>query len=747
MARIAKLFLFLILALVILVAAAVFVITRIIDPNDYKEDIAALAKEHANIELNLAGDIGWTFWPSLGLSVGRTEAHIVDQEPLFAAIDHFEVGVALLPLFKGQVEMDAIRIDGMELHLIQTADGGNWEALLPDESEKEDTRSADDSTEALEVPVSIPLVSITNSRLRFQDLTNDTDISIEQLELEARDVSLTEDFPLLLSLRYQDQDDTLVELALDTRVNLDLTANQYRLSPLMAEVTLAGLTTHPVEAKLNASVLADLEKDQIDISNLTLAALGTDTTGAISVHNMSESFSFSGRIRTAPFDANKVLKALGEAPIETADPNALSNVSLDATLTGPANSLIMDPLMITLDDSTIKGKAGITDIEALALMFDLTMDHITLDGYLPPEDESQAREETRQDDTQETVSLSTEPLLPLEELRELNVKGKLLIDTLVFDDLNLSDVAVEVDAARGVLVQNSKGKVLDGGFNTHLTLDARTDTPQIQARLASDKVQIQKLVNAVLGRDLLTGMVDVNANITTQGNSEKDLYENLNGKFNVGVIDAIVRGVNLHSALVDGINDMLSKVPALANVITGIDPSKLPRELRDDTKILDLVADTRLEKGVAYVDNLLANLERGARVKGGGWLNLANDDFDFDMRLLTGEISDNEFIQSREWPIRCAGNLNGSAARWCLPNKNKFKDEGEALVKQLAKDKLGIDEERVAEEKAKLKAKADEEKAKLEARKEEEKAKLDKKIEDSKSKAKDKVKDKLKGLF
>jgi len=740
MARIAKLFLYLILALVILVAAAIFIITRVIDPNDYKDDIAALAKEHANIELDLEGDIGWAFWPSLGLQIGRTEARIADQEPLFAAIDNFEVGVAILPLFSGRVEMGAIRIDGMELNLINTKDGANWEALIP-ESDNENEEIAEDTSTELDIPVTIPLISITNSRLRYQDLTDGTDITIEQLELEARDVSLTDDFPLLVSLRYQDQDDTRIDVKLDTKVNTDLNANQYRLSPLVLNMDLAGLTTNPVAVTLNASVLADLEKDQLEVSNLSIQALDTETSGAVTVHNMSEEFSLSGRIRTAPFNANKLLKAIGEEPIETADAKALSSISLDATLTGPANSVIMDPLIITLDDSTIKGKAGITDLEALALMFDLTMDHITLDNYLPP------AEETEEEDENEAVELSTEPLLPLEELRELNIKGKMLIETLVFDDLTVRDLVADVEAAKGVIIQNTKGKVLDGSFNTRLNLDARTDQPRIDARVVSDKVQIQEIVSAVLGKDLLTGLVNVNANIATKGNSEKELFENLDGTFDLGVLDAIVRGVNLHTALVDGINDMLAKVPALANVITGIDPSKLPRELRDDTKILDMKANTRLEKGVAYVDDMLANLERGGRLKGNGWLNLNNDDFDFEMRLRTGDISDNEHVNSREWPLRCAGNLNGSAARWCLPNKNKFKGEGESIIKQLAKDKLGIDEQRIADEKAKLEAKAAEEKAKLEARKAEEKAKLEKKAEEEKAKAKDKVKDKLKGLF
>src|SRR5699024_10709011 len=176
-------------------------------------------------------------------------------------------------------------IDRMELNLINTENGANWEALIP-ESDDEANDAAEETSTEMDIPVSIPLVSITNSRVRYQDLTDGTDIAIEQLELEARDVSLTKDLPLLISLRYPDQDDTRIDLKLDTKVNTDINANQYRLSPLVLDVNLAGLTTNPVAVTLNASVLADLEKDQLEVSNLAIKALGTETSGAITVHHM-----------------------------------------------------------------------------------------------------------------------------------------------------------------------------------------------------------------------------------------------------------------------------------------------------------------------------------------------------------------------------------------------------------------------------------------------------------------------------
>src|SRR5699024_2206449 len=257
MARILKLLSFLLITLVVLVVAAVFVLTRIIDPNDFKDDIAVLAKEHANIDLTIDGNISWSFWPSLALDVGRTEARIIGEEELFAGIDSLQVGVAIKPLFARRVEMDAIKLDGMELNLITSQQGGNWEALIPDSEEAAKADQAANNAE-LDVPVTIPSVAITNSKLRYRDLTAGTDIFIDNLALAAQDVSLSEDFPITLALRYQDQDDMRIRLSANTRLHTDIGAERYTLAPLTMQVEVAGLTTQPITLDINADLLADL---------------------------------------------------------------------------------------------------------------------------------------------------------------------------------------------------------------------------------------------------------------------------------------------------------------------------------------------------------------------------------------------------------------------------------------------------------------------------------------------------------
>lgn len=700
MARAARIVLYVLIGLFALLAITIFVITRLIDPNSFKPQITELAREQANIALDIQGDLGWTFWPSLGVSVGRTEARVGDDEDLFAAIDEARLGVAVWPLLFRRVEMDAITLDGLELNLIETEEGGNWERIGGTETAPGDdvtvtSPEQEEEAAALDIPVKIPLVSVSNSRLRYRNLVDGTDITVEHLNLRAQDVQLDEPFPISASLRYQDQDDVRIDLQLETMLGLDLNNNVYTLDPLRLDTAIGGITANPIQIRIDNRVEAALDEGRISVRDLVLDAAGIRTRGELEITGLDDALTLRGQLDTEPFAANDALRAIGEAPIETSDANALRRIGFSATLSGPANSVMLDPLTITLDDSSITGKAGITNLDTLAMMFDLALDRINVDGYLPPS------EDVAEDDSESAAArpLSEDPILPLEALRELTLTGKLAIGQMAMMGLDARDVEVEVSAADGLLrLRRAEGKTLEGGFRADASLDARTDNPVTTFNATVSTVQIHPILQALMGEDLFRGLFDMNAEFRTTGNSEKAMFENATGTMTLGLTDALVRGVNLHNTLTSGLNDMLGNYQALAQFIPGTEDGRLPRELREDTEILDLDSRIRLADMIATVERLNADLDRGAKVSGNGWLNIHNSDFDFTLRMRAPEISSQPRISEREWPLRCAGNLAGSPARWCLPSSQAFRDAGRELVARLASDQLGIDRERVQQE-------------------------------------------------
>lgn len=707
MARAIKIFLIVIAALVVLLAATVFVVTQVIDPNDFKPQIREQAMTQANLDLEIPGDLAWQFWPSLGVSLGRTEARIAGEEELFAGINSASVGVAVWPLLFGQVEMDGVTLDGLEVNLVETADGANWEKIGPQDGAEEETAPAEEEqpgeSGGMDIPLTIPSVAITDGKIRYRNTTDGTDIRVEHFNFNAQDVSLEEPFPMQMSLRYQDQSDMRVDLNLDTTLAADLDNNHFVLDPMTLDADIAGMTTNPVSVHLEQKLDVNLDEDRAQVTDLLLEAAGTRTTGNATVTGLTGEMKVAGQIDTEPFDANAALEAIGEEPIETSDDSALSKVALSATLDGPANSVMVNPLKVTLDSSTLNGKAGLENLETGKIVFDLNLDKITLDGYLPPqsdeEDSAAASGAGGGTGGKEggTTQLSEAELIPVDSLRPLLLDGSLKIGELNYDTIQASNIVFNVDAKDGVLrLTKASGDTLQGGFNASGRLDVSGNTPRISFKQNVSSMQLQPVVAMALDKDLAKGIFSMDLDFSASGNSEKALVNSAKGNASMNLADGTVRGLNLYGTLVGGVNDMLGRFQGLSALIPNQESGKLPAALSEDTKIIDLTTKASLNQQVANLDSLEAKLDKGT-LSGNGWMNMLTQEFDLKIGMQSPELGGSKYLEDVTWPLRCQGSLAGSPAKWCGPDKEGFAKIAQQAATNAAKgklkEKLGIDAE------------------------------------------------------
>jgi len=707
MARAIKIFLIVIAALVVLLAATVFVVTQVIDPNDFKPQIREQAMTQANLDLEIPGDLAWQFWPSLGVSLGRTEARIAGEEELFAGINSASVGVAVWPLLFGQAEMDGVTLDGLEVNLVETADGANWEKIGPRDGAEEESTPAEEEqpgeSGGMDIPLTIPSVAITDGKIRYRNTTDGTDIRVEHFNFNAQDVSLEEPFPMQMSLRYQDQSDMRVDLNLETTLAADLENNHFVLDPMTLDADIAGMTTNPVSVHLEQKLDVNLDEDRAQVTDLLLEAAGTRTTGNATVTGLTGEMKVAGQINTEPFDANKALEAIGEEPIATRDDNALSKVALSATLDGPANSVMVNPLKVTLDSSTLTGTAGLENLETGKIVFDLNLDKITLDGYLPPqsgeEDSAAASGAGGGTGGKEggTTQLSEAELIPVDSLRPLLLDGSVKIGELNYDTIQASNIVFNVDAKDGVLrLTKASGDTLQGGFNASGRLDVSGNTPRISFKQNVSSMQLQPVVAMALDKDLAKGIFSMDLDFSASGNSEKALVNSAKGNASMNLADGTVRGLNLYGTLVGGVNDMLGRFQGLSALIPNQESGKLPAALSEDTKIIDLTTKASLNQQVANLDSLEAKLDKGT-LSGNGWMNMLTQEFDLKIGMQSPELGGSKYLEDVTWPLRCQGSLAGSPAKWCGPDKEGFAKIAQQAATNAAKgklkEKLGIDAE------------------------------------------------------
>ena len=126
---------------VVLIVGAVVYITTVVDPNDYKEQIAEAVGESTGRQLTLEGDLELSVFPSLRIAIGPAQLSNADgfADAPFARIGGAELQVALMPLLSERLEIGRATLSGLQLNLARDAQGrNNWQDLNQREADSAD---------------------------------------------------------------------------------------------------------------------------------------------------------------------------------------------------------------------------------------------------------------------------------------------------------------------------------------------------------------------------------------------------------------------------------------------------------------------------------------------------------------------------------------------------------------------------------------------------------------------------------
>lgn len=256
-----------ILTLLILLVAFV---AMTFNPNDYKPQIVKLVQDKKQRTLNIQGDIKLSFWPKIGADLGKVSLSEHNGTAEFAAIDSAKVSLVLLPLFKKQLVVDTIYIDGAKANIIKHKDGStNFDDLL-----------SKDNKESEDIKFNIDGVNITHSAATYLDESSGARYGISNFNLSSGHIALAEPVDLKTDFTI-----TANQPLLNAKVNLqgnflaDTKAKHYVAKGLDATIKgdLAGGKN--VNIALSGNVNADREKTEYLIDGLKLVASG-DFSGA-----------------------------------------------------------------------------------------------------------------------------------------------------------------------------------------------------------------------------------------------------------------------------------------------------------------------------------------------------------------------------------------------------------------------------------------------------------------------------------
>ncbi|HEX7028380.1 MAG TPA: AsmA family protein, partial [Gammaproteobacteria bacterium] len=304
----------------------------------------------------------------------------------------------------------------------------------------------------------------------------------------------------------------------------------------------------------------------------------------------------------------------------TADETVLQTLKLTAGFKAGSDTVEVSDIVTLLDDSNLTGRLALNNFEQPAITFDLALDAINLDRYLPPPDETEA--ETPPADGE--AAADPEIQLPVEMLRTLNLDGRFKIGALQVMNLKTANIDTGLKAKDGIVdLEPLAVDLYQGQFRGAARLDVTGEVPVYTSTLQLSDVTVGPLMQDFMDKRLLEGLMNVEAEVNTTGNRVSGLMQELDGKFALAFRDGAL-SMNVRESLRNVRAKLRGEQP---------DPNK---PVGEPTKFSSITASGVIENGTVKNQDLEVKA-RHLYVTGKGSYQLPTEVIDYVLTILLSD--------------------------------------------------------------------------------------------------------------
>jgi AsmA protein len=660
-------------SLIVLIVIALLAVRLFVNPNNYKDRIAAAVRQSTGRELSLPGRIQLAVFPWIALELGPAS---LGNPPgfgaaPFAAVQRVAVRVKLLPLLRGHLQIGRIDIDGLDLRLLTNAAGqGNWQGLGGRSAAGSSATSAP-SSGAIALP-DLAGVVVRDSRVSYHDMVaSGVNLSIGRV---AASVAIPVSVKFELARGGGAQPATL---AGHFEVTLDPAARRYRLAALALGGTVSPAAhAMPVAWQLAApQVSVDLGAQTLDAPALTVQLGGAHLAMRASASRITDAPAVTGSFTLAPVALRALATQLGVTVPATRDPKVLSKFAAAGMFSYAAPALSASGLDIQLDDSTLRGSAAITDLHTRASRFNLTLDHIDLDRYRAPE----AAAGSPGQGAAQGAAASAD--LPTDLLRTLNTSGSFALGSVTVGGLQLTQLQLALMARAGLAHLDIAHAGLYGGQDTGtLTLDARGAVPALMIDQRLSGVDVAALLKDFIHSQRLSGRGTLNLNLAARGRNSDAWLSSLSGRVTADLAGGAIQGIDLGADINSAV--ALLQKQSLPAVGAAVRAAGGGGQTRFDT--FRMSAD--VSNGVATTRDLVIGTQN-LRVTAQGTANLVTRAIDYHAQaaILAASAAAGSARTLADVPFTVTGTLTSPTVRPDLSSlaKSRAQQELEAHKAQL----------------------------------------------------------------
>ncbi|MEL0305797.1 MAG: AsmA family protein, partial [Halieaceae bacterium] len=477
--------------LVALVVLAMLVVPMFIDEQALIEMAQEQVRASTGGELMVEGETELSLFPRFGLRLENTSLDLparsdYDQQ-INASIKELDVGLSLLPLLSGNVDVGTIVISGV------TADITEPQALPPvpepqpimsdrqweKRGELIRENKAQERQRQLAEDAAVVAVAIVAEAVRIEDITlilrtRDGSLS-NQIKIDALTLSGVNTSNELMGLEgvmtvLGDGSTQPLGITLDGGIRVASDFSKIQLDNLSAEVT--GALTQPVTSTLNGEFLMKPAKADFKL-DATLP--GGDVTGQL-VWSALESPEIKVNVSTARLDVDQIQPAAAPA----------GNASAPTKSAAPSPSQA---------------------------------------GQSPP------------------------PVpLPVGPLRDLDLELRVTANQLIAAGQSITDAQVLMRVLDGIAnIEYIRGVLHEGQLDTRIALNARRPIVEAEVEGGLKGVNMDLLLGSLGNQDAASGRIEMGWDLTTQGETSEDLVAALNGDVSAGGQDLVIKNVSIQA--------------------------------------------------------------------------------------------------------------------------------------------------------------------------------------------------------
>lgn len=590
----------------LLIIIAIVLIISFVNPNRFKPLIIKQVYTETGRTLTMPGNISWSFFPTISI---KTDSVTLSNpkgytQPVFVHADSAKAEVRLLPLLSGNVEPKTIILSGAKLYLIKNKLGqANWSQWSPTPSAQttSNTPTTQASTSASSFNIVIPDIDISHANIQYLDETSHQAFTLNNLNLQAKDVHFNAPFPLAFSTDFSSKNPNIrAHLNINATVMFDkksLTANNISLTG-----KFAAEQTNNKMVSVALSGNASFGNDRFNLQPMNLQIANLNTTGYLTLSSINK-MQYNGSVTMKPFNACDFLESFNiQTTCKTS--NLLQELGFTTVFSGSQNTLNVSSFNANLDKGSVSGNLDLTDLSKKTGKFSVYLNHIDVDAYLHLMGNTQDQAvKTRGNAQPNTGAIALPPVI-----KSYNIAGNISAKDLTAGKIHFDSLETQLVSNYGFInLYPLSANLYRGKLSGALSADFRPLQAIFDTRLSLESVDLQPLLSDVLNFKGASGELNVKTNLTTHGADTQTLKQHLNGQATIHLVNGALNNIDLAYYYQSGLALLRGQKPSVIKTNT--------------TSIGSLNGTFNIENGIAS-NNDLSLTSHDFTVTGSGTVNL-----------------------------------------------------------------------------------------------------------------------------